>query len=234
MVTVSAQAIFGVTLALQRRLLQDLIQDLTFLLWCRRQRCLLHLRLLQGTRGGDALAFGELHLGRPPRCGEAQSVEHPVLSNSAEVTHQSFVLVLQDRSDHFVGPAHNHSRVNSCKVEEAQDVSNKRGVNFCRKANEERKLTIGPKAEDGHKIRYWNTLYPAVFSQPAGDRPAGPDREAAARDKLLDEIPGAEGLRELPEQREQSLVFGSGVGSDLRHIAKSGDVVNDKGMGFRL
>ena len=80
----------------------------------------------------------------------------------------------------------------------------------------------------------WNTLYPAVFGQPAGDRPAGPDREAAACDNLLDEIPGAEGLRQLPEQGEQHLVFGSGVGSDLRHIAKSGDVVDDEGMGPRL
>ena len=68
---------------------------------------------------GGALALSEFHLSQSLRGGEAQSVEHPVPSNSTEVTHQSFVLVLRDMSDHFVGPALNHNRVNSCKVEEA-------------------------------------------------------------------------------------------------------------------
>ena len=76
---------------------------------------------------GGALALNEFHLSQSLKGGEAQIVEHPVPSNSTEVTHQSFVLVLRDRSNHFVGPALNHNRVNSYKVEEAQDVSNKAG-----------------------------------------------------------------------------------------------------------
>ena len=76
-------------------------------------------------RGGGALAISKLRLGRPLRSGETQGVEHPVPSNSAKVTHQSFVLALRDRPDHLVGPALNHNRVNSGKVEESQDVSNK-------------------------------------------------------------------------------------------------------------
>ena len=76
---------------------------------------------------GDALALSEFHLSQSLRGREAQSVEHPVPSNSAEVPHQGLVLVLRNRSDHFVGPALDHNRVKSCKVEEAQDVSTKEG-----------------------------------------------------------------------------------------------------------
>ena len=68
---------------------------------------------------GGALALSEFHLSQSLRGGEAQSVEHSVLSNSTEVTHQSFVLFLRDWSDYFVGLALNYYRVNSCKVEEA-------------------------------------------------------------------------------------------------------------------
>ena len=68
---------------------------------------------------GGALALSEFHLSPSLRGGEAQSVEHSIPSISTEVTHQSFVLVLRDRSDHFVGTAFNHNRINSCKVEES-------------------------------------------------------------------------------------------------------------------
>ena len=54
---------------------------------------------------------------------------------------------------------------------------------------------IGPKAEDGHEIRYRNTFDPAVLGQPAGDDPADPDRKAAACDELFDDVVCAEGLR---------------------------------------
>ena len=54
---------------------------------------------------------------------------------------------------------------------------------------------IGPKAEDGHEIRYRNAFDPAVLGQPAGDVPADPDGKAAASDELFDDDARAEGLR---------------------------------------
>ena len=52
-------------------------------------------------------------------------MEHPVSSNCAEVPHQNFVLILRNRSDHFVGPTLDNNRVNTYMDEEAQDVSDK-------------------------------------------------------------------------------------------------------------
>jgi len=128
-----ASAVFRVPFALQGRLVQDGINEPALFLWrCERRRSFLFcffqsLRFFRAMCRGGALALSKFHLSQSLRGGEAQSVEHPVPSNSTEVTHQSFVLVLRDRSDHFVSPALNHNRVNSCKVEEAQDINNKAG-----------------------------------------------------------------------------------------------------------
>ena len=75
----------------------------------------------------DTLAFSKFHLSQPMRSEEAQSMEHPVLSNCAKVPHQGFVLILRDQSDHFVGSALNNNRVNTYMAEEAQDISDKVG-----------------------------------------------------------------------------------------------------------
>ena len=47
-------------------------------------------------------------------------------------------------------------------------------------------------------FQHWNTFDLAVLGQPAGDGPADPNGEAAARDELFDYVAGAEGLRQLP------------------------------------
>jgi len=89
------------------------------------------------------------------------------------------------------------------------------------------------KVEDGRKVGYWNTLDPAVLDQPAGDGPIGLDGEAAARDEFFNDIARAEGLGQLSQQGKQSLIFGSDMTGDLRHIAKGRNVVDDEGMGLR-
>ena len=72
-----------------------------------------------------------------------------------------------------------------------------------------------------------------VLGQPAGDVPADPDGKAAACDELFDDVARAEGLRQFPQKGEKSLIFGSDMTGDLRHIAKSSNVVDNEGMGLR-
>jgi len=66
-----------------------------------------------------------------------------------------------------------------------------------RKSKEQRnkKLTVGPKLEGSHEVRYRNTLDPAVFGQIVGDDSARPEREVVARYELFDIVSRAEGLR---------------------------------------
>ena len=73
--------------------------------------------------GGGALALSEFHLGQSLRSGEAQSVEHPVPSNSTEVPHQGFVFIPRNRTDHLIGPPLDDNRINTYKDEETKNVS---------------------------------------------------------------------------------------------------------------
>ena len=93
---------------------------------------------------------------------------------------------------------------------------------------------FSPKIKSSHEVRHRDTFDPTVLSQPAGDGPASPNGKAVACHELLNDITCAEGLRQLSKKCEQSLLFSSDIAGDLRHIAKSGDVVDDKGMGLCL
>ena len=91
---------------------------------------------------------------------------------------------------------------------------------------------FSPKIKSSHEVRHRDTFNPAVLSQPAGDGPASPNGKAVACHKLLNDITHAKGLRQPSKKREQSLVFSSDIASDLRHVTKSGDVIDDLGMGI--
>jgi len=73
--------------------------------------------------GGGALALNNFYLGHLLRSGEAQGMEYPIPADPAEMTHQGFVFIPRNRTDHLIGPALDDNRINTCKDKETKNVS---------------------------------------------------------------------------------------------------------------